>query len=99
MKLKIDLRRIARRDFDDSAAWYEAQRTGLGLQFTAAVDEAIDQAAEMPMRFPLAHGDARCVRVRNFPYSVLFWPESDRIVVFAIYHIRRDPAGWKSRLG
>jgi hypothetical protein len=30
VKLTVDLRRIARRDFDDVAAWYETQRTGLG---------------------------------------------------------------------
>lgn len=98
MKPAAFLTLIARRDFDDAAAWYEAQRDGLGTRFTAAVDETIALAAEMPLRFPVAHNQARSARVRQFPYSVLYWQEAERIVVFAIYHIRRDPAGWINRL-
>jgi hypothetical protein len=37
------------------------------------------------------------VRVRRFPYSVFFLPEPLRLVVFAVFHARRNPLVWQRR--
>jgi len=39
MKRGIALRRVAENEFDNSLAWYESQRKGLGLEFRAAIEE------------------------------------------------------------
>jgi plasmid stabilization system protein ParE len=31
-------------------------------------------------------------------YSVFFIPEASRIVVLAVFHVRRDPLKWQSRI-
>jgi putative addiction module component (TIGR02574 family) len=87
----------ARRDFEDAAVWYEERRSGLSAEFRAEVDAAVALAAEQPLRFPRKHKDIRCVRVRRFPYSVFFLQEESRIVVLAVFHVRRDPRQWQSR--
>ena len=58
MTASVVFRPAARREFDDATLWYEERRTGLGLQFIAEVDRAIDAANEHPQRFPvpILHG-------------------------------------------
>lgn len=97
MNLKVVFRRVARREFDEAALWYEARRTGLGAWLVSKIDQAVALAAESPQRFPTAHGDIRCVRARRFPYSVFFRVEVRRIVVLAVFHARRDPTIWQQR--
>ena len=97
MTLPVVLRRAARGEFDDAALWYEERRVGLGGEFTAEIDRAVGLAPDEPNRFPIMHRDIRCVRARRFPYSIFFRIEITRIVVLAMFHIRRDPAVWQRR--
>ena len=97
MTLAVFYRRAARHEFDAAADWYEARSPGLGAEFVAEIDRAVLLAAETPKRFPVMHGNVRCVRVRRFPYSVFFKPEPHRIVVLAVFHARRDPVIWQHR--
>lgn len=97
MTLKVVFRRAARAEFDAAALWYEERRPGLGMQFVSEIDRAIGLAARNPERFPIKHGDIRCVQARRFPYSAFFRAESSQIVVLAVFHARRDPAIWQAR--
>jgi toxin ParE1/3/4 len=70
---------------------------GLGIQFVAEIDRAIDLAREHPDRYSIMHKEIRCVRARRFPYSVFYIVETEQIVVLAVFHARRDPAIWQAR--
>lgn len=97
MTRTVVFRRSARREFDESAVWYEERRIGLGTEFTTEIGRAIGLVAENPERFPIMHRDIRCVRTRRFPYSVFFRIETTRIVVLAVFHARRNPSVWRRR--
>lgn len=97
MTLRVVFRRAARAEFDAAALWYEERQPGLGTQFVSEIDHAVELASSHPKRFPVKHGEIRCVQARRFPYSVFFRPEADRIVVLAVFHARRDPAVWQTR--
>jgi len=97
MTLKVVFRRAARAEFGGAALWYEERQSGLGMRFTFEIDRVVDFAAGNPERFPIRHGDIRCVQARRFPYSVFYRVEADRIVVLAVFHARRDPMVWQSR--
>ena len=97
MTLKVVFRRAARAEFDGAALWYEERQPGLGMQFTSEIDRVVEVAAGNPERFPIRHGDIRCVLARRFPYSVFYRVEADRIVVLAVFHARRDPVIWQAR--
>jgi len=97
MTLKVVFRPAARAEFDGATLWYEDRQPGLGAQFMAEIDRAVDLASKYPDRYPVQHEEIRCVRVRRFPYSVFYFVESEQIVVLAIFHARRDPAIWKGR--
>ncbi|HAZ60467.1 MAG TPA: hypothetical protein DCY89_02690 [Gammaproteobacteria bacterium] len=91
MTCKVFFRRAAQREFGDAVLWYEERRVGLGREFRAEIERAIESVAHNPSRFPLMHRDIRCVRARRFPYSVFFRVEPMRVVVLAVFHARRDP--------
>lgn len=86
-------------EVEDSAAWYEAMREGLGLEYLAAVDHAMASVAESPLLYPAWKTDLpwrRCV-IRRFPNVVFFEVEDDRVVVWAVAHARRRPGYWVAR--
>lgn len=97
MTLRVVFRRAARAEFDAAALWYEARQSGLGAAFAAEINRAVELVSGNPERFPKIHGAIRCVHARRFPYSVYFLPESDRVVVLAVFHVRRDPRVWQTR--
>ncbi|MFT4193684.1 type II toxin-antitoxin system RelE/ParE family toxin [Ottowia sp.] len=88
----------ARLDALEAKAWYEAQSPGLGLEFSRALDAAVASALRMPLAFREIDGRCRRVFMRRFPYSVIYRAEPDGIVVFAVFHHRRDPGIWSSRV-
>ncbi len=97
MSVPIIFRRVARREFDDAADWYEQRCAGLGVRFVAAVQHVLDEAAANPARYPAVFGDVREGVVRGFPYCAYYRDDSAQIVVLAVFHASRDPAIWQSR--
>ncbi len=97
MSLRVVFRPAARHEFEDAADWYEEHRAGLGAEFTAEIDRAVNLASNNPGHFPLLHRNVRCVRVRRFPYSVFFRVEEGHIVVLAVFHASRNPSAWRRR--
>jgi toxin ParE1/3/4 len=98
MKLPLDFRRAAQRDFDEAFDWYEAQRHGLGVRFAQAVQKELDLIADQPLVHGLIHSEVRCGLVSRFPYGVYYRVKPDRIEIIAILHGRRDPQTWLARL-
>lgn len=82
----------ARAELEEAAAWYQRQRPGLGEEFTAAVERAVERIRENPQagsRYGATR--FRYVLVRRFPY-VVFYGESAQVVrVMAVAHGRRKP--------
>ena len=97
MTLKVVFRPAARAEFDDATLRYEDGLPGLGVQFVAEIDRAVELASKYPDRYPIKHKEIRCVRARRFPYSVFYVAEAEQIVVLAVFHARRDPAIWQAR--
>ena len=97
MTLKVVFRPAARAEFDGATLWYEDRDRGLGVQFVAEIDRAVDLASKYPDRYPIKHEKVRCIRARRFPYSIFYIIEAEQIVVLAVFHARRDPAIWKAR--
>jgi plasmid stabilization system protein ParE len=98
MNRKILLRRGAQREFDEAAIWYDKQRRGLGLEFRDAVDVALSKAATFPDRFPKMLDEIRCIHVEKFPYRVFYISNPTSVTILAIFHVRRNPAIWQSRV-
>ncbi len=88
-------------DLDVIAAfeWYEAERSGLGVEFLEELRSAYDRIVEGPFRYQDLTSGIRRALLRRFPYSVYFAVEGEVIVVLAILHAHRDTAEWQRRWG
>lgn len=97
MTTPVILRRLAQREFDDAADWYEQQRVGLGAEFIEEVNRVLEQIAANPQLYGQVHNDTREALVRRFPYALYYRIEPNQVLVLAIVHTSRDPAVWQSR--
>ena len=97
MSLPIVLRDEAKKEFDEAFDWYNARRTGLGVEFVAEVQRVFDRIAVFPKMHGVVFSDIRKGVVRRFPYCVFYRPHPDRIEVIAVFHSSRDPSVWQAR--
>lgn len=87
----------ARQEFLAEIAYYSEVQTGLGARFTAAVEEAAARALAFPLAGSPSGSGTRRVIIKEFPFSLLYRPDNDGIVIFAISHHARRPGYWIGR--
>ncbi len=94
----------ARDELEAAAAYYEAQRLGLGLEFLEEYSLGLEQVADQPRRFPMddfsrTGWEFRYALLGRFPYRVVFRILDQELVVIAVAHTRRMPGYWRKRRG
>lgn len=97
MTLAVEFRRAARSEFIEAAARYELRRSNLGAEFISEIERCIALAADQPQLFAVVHEGLRRVTAERFPYSVYFKAETQRLVIFSVFHGSRDPTIWQQR--
>lgn len=90
MKYKVVLKVEAIHDISEAVEWYEHQQSGLGSQFLDELDKYIDLISQNPDRYPL-NQKQRIAVLHRFPYKIVFQSEGESIIIFAIYHDKRNP--------
>ncbi len=88
----------ARLEFLAEVIYYSEAEAGLGARFATAVEEAAARALAFPSTGSPYGSDTRRVFVSGFPFSLIYRPEPDGIVVFAVAHHARRPYYWQSRV-
>ncbi len=88
----------AEKEFEEAIQTYEAQRTGRGSDFRAAVDKAIRAIQKNPrMHAQYKNTDYRKCVVQRFPY-VMYYMDLDAVIwIAAVAHGKRRPGYWMSR--
>jgi len=86
----------------EAAAWYEHEQPGLGAEFFAAIDAAIDVIEEnfIPLSpLPGKAGDTGAKRLilERFPYDLVLIELPAETVVIAVAHHSRKPGYWLER--
>jgi plasmid stabilization system protein ParE len=94
----VRLRRIAKRDLREAAAWYRERSEDVSRRFLAEVERTLALLAQVPSTGAFVPGvEERSIRrlpVHNFPYHVVFITLPRGIAVLAIAHDRRRPGYW-----
>lgn len=88
----------------EAAAWYEKERSGLGSEFSQAIDAALDLLEEdiVPLTSIPGPAGVRGVKrllLRKFPYSIVVLERGSEILVLAFAHHARRPGYWRDRTG
>ena len=97
MKYFLTVRPEAELDIDAAFEYYEDQRTGLGYDFLLCVEAAISIIERNPTHHRKIHKELRRIAVRRFPYRIFYFIQDERIIVTALFHVRRDPQSWDAR--
>jgi len=96
--LPVTFHPTARAELREAVQYYEEARRGLGEEFAAAVQTAIEQIVVRPLiGFPSEAGSRRKL-LQRFPYSIIYLAEEPRLRVVAVMHHRRKPGYWMSRM-
>jgi len=98
MSLPLVFHPAVQDEIEDAHQWYEQQQAGLGEDFLAALDEALNRMQQMPEVHQVIYRDVRRALPRRFPYGIYYRIHADRLEVIAVQHSRRDPAHWQSRV-
>jgi len=89
----------AETEYLETVAYYESQNPGLGALYISDFESVMKHACGFPARYPVEKKpDIRRIRLKHFPFTVLF-RESDSIIqVLAVAHHRRRPVYWMNRI-
>lgn len=88
----------ARQEFRESAAFYESERSNLGVVFTNEIESVLFKIVDAPVTWPFIEEDVRRCLAHRFPYGVLYTIETDYILIIAIMHCSRKPGYWRDRM-
>lgn len=97
MAYMLTVRPEAEFDIDEQYTTYESKRIGLGHDLLLCVEEALDQLLKNPLIYRKFHKDLRRIPVRRFPFRVMYFVSGQRIIVTAVFHVRKDPTSWDTR--
>ncbi len=97
MNYRLEVKTEAIADMTVAFEWYEDKRTGLGTEFLNEVELYFDRIIRNPAQYKSFRNE-RIAVLHRFPYKVVFEIEKDCIVVYAVYHDKRDPETMSERL-
>ena len=88
----------AESEIEAVVAWYEEQRPGLGREFLRELKTSFARARRAPELYAVVARRTRRMLISRFPYMLLFVQDSERIVVTAVFHLKRNPQRWSDRV-
>jgi len=97
MARDLIIRPKAEAELSDAFSWYEDQVLGLGADYLGMVETTLHAIKRNPETYPIVHKSIRRCLIRRFPYAIFYLVEPSKIVVLAVFHVRRNPAEWKNR--
>ena len=97
--MRIVVRPDAAADIERAYRWYRAKSESLGAAFLASVRVAATRIREYPDAYPVLRRNARRIRLKRFPYALIYRVYPETIAVLACIHANRDPRRSDTRLG
>jgi len=85
-------------EFNEAVDYYEGVESGLGLDFSIEIANAIARITAFPKAWPVIEDGIRRALVKRFPYGVLYSEEQEKIYIVAVMHLHRNPGYWKQRI-
>jgi hypothetical protein len=95
-KLRFDA--SARAELLHETRFYSATRPGTGIKFQQSVQWALDRIRQSPATGKCDEAGCRRMRIKGFPFSVVYRDEKEEIVIYALRPDAKDPGYWLQRL-
>ena len=95
---QVVIEQLAAFELDQGRSWYESKRAGLGFEFAAEVDAAIDRIRESPEMYARHTKEYRQALVRRFPFAIYYEFRQGTVTIYSIFNCSQDPAKLDERL-
>ena len=92
-----EFHRLADRDLNEAAQYYELEKPGLGSSFLREVDRCLRAIEKHPEAGLILRGSVRRRLLRRFPYALLYTIKPDSIRILAVMNLKRRPTYWVGR--
>ena len=88
----------AQTELEAAAVWYAAEGSAAAaLRWLLAFERAARLLAAFPLIGTPAPHAIRLLRIRRFPYALVYRVDADELLVVAVAHDRRAPGYWQAR--
>ena len=93
----VIIQELALQELRQAAFWYRERDVQAAYALIEEVRQLADRIRAFPFMFTEIEPDIRRCPLKNFPYSLLYEIEEERIVIFAVMHQHRQPDYWQDR--
>lgn len=98
MAYELLISSVAFIETEEAYIFYEEQQSGLGERFLVSVEAAYLKLSEAPMNYGFIgeEKDLRDIRVKHFPFVVIFQIISNQVLVLRVFNTSRNPSSLKN---
>lgn len=96
--MRVQLVNGAQRDFTGGLRWYRKRSDWAAESFAEEVNNAITRILQDPASNRQIRPNVRTIRVKRYPYSLIYLIYPGTIIIVAIAHDKRRPGYWTRRL-
>jgi toxin ParE1/3/4 len=90
--------RLAAKELRAARAWYASRDPDVAMRFMQSVHAATVRLCDAPEDHPVELKQIRWVKVRRFPYRLIFETAGpDRVLILAVAHSSRRSRYWRRR--
>jgi len=93
MRYHVAYRKRAAEEYLSSLFWYKRKSPFAAEQFVKRIDETLSRLTHDPKRFRNTYKNFYEVRVKKFPYSIVYFidEEEQKVIITSIFHQKRNP--------
>ena len=77
-------------DMQEAFEWYEMQKEGLGFGFIEEVENGFENVCKHPQYYTSVNADFRRIKVKRFPYLIIYEIREDSVIVVSVMHTSRN---------
>ncbi len=85
-------------EVSEALAYYQALDANLSMRMVREIDDALARIQQFPEGWHHLSGGLRQLRLKSFPYLLIYKVQSESIAVVAFANTHRRPGYWRDRL-
>lgn len=89
----------AQQEYQEALSWYAFRSHQAANRFEQEVERVQKLILDNPLQFAMYDDIHRLAMLRRYPYTHVNEQLSEKIVIVAVAHTRREPSYWQHRSG
>jgi plasmid stabilization system protein ParE len=98
MNFELLISPIALSETDDAYVFYKNLSVGLGDRFLKSLEDVYKKLSQTPKYYGYITNakDLRDVKLKNFPFVIIFQIVNDQVIVLRVFNTNRNPYSLKN---